>query len=442
MLIDYAIHDAYQLGLKTYFGGAAMGYDTLSAQARMMGMDDLGRKFSASATMLGRGVKSYGKPAFNIPATKIDGVEIDVREDVVLRKSFCNLLHFARDTDRNDPKVLLVAPLSGHYATLLRGTVEALLPHHDVYITDWINARDVHAREGRFGLADYASYVVDMLDHLGPDTHVMAVCQPTVPVLAAVSLMAQNNHRAQPLSMTLMGGPVDVRAAPTSVVKFGEDHSMDYFRHNVMTMVPLPYKGFTRIVHPGFKQLTGFWMMNPERHQDSHRDMFNHLRQGDSESADRIGAFYDEYLSVMDLPGEFYLDTIEMVFQRASLAKGEMLLGNQHVDPTYIKKTAILTIEGEKDDISAPGQTVAAHKLVNGLPPEKHFHHLQAGSGHYGIFEGRRWRSEICPRVTHFIRAQAVDNGLKYSEISGDTGLIPPNLWASSGALTTPAPKP
>jgi poly(3-hydroxybutyrate) depolymerase len=425
MFADYDLYEAGQNALRHFFGAAALGYGTLSQHAKFLGLPAASREFEAAGQMIERGIRTYGKPAFNLARTNINGADVAVREDVVVKKPYCNLLHFERDTARHDPKVLLVAPMSGHYATLLRGTVEALLPHHDVYITDWINARDVSPEHGGFGLGDYAEYVKNFLRHLGPDTHVMAVCQSVVPVLAAVAQMATSEDMAQPLSMTLMGGPVDARAAPTAVTKFAERHPMEWFERNALSNVPYGHAGFGQVVYPGFKQLTGFMAMNPERHSRSHRDLFNHLRQGDRESAAKIMAFYDEYLAVMDIPAKFYLETVDQVFKRHLLPKGEMILLNQGVEPGHVRKTALLTVEGGKDDISAAGQTAAAHVLCNNLAPEKHFSFVHPDVGHYGIFEGRRWRNDIMPRLAAFFRKQGVDNRLKYDEIPSDSRPMP-----------------
>ncbi|PZO88313.1 MAG: polyhydroxyalkanoate depolymerase [Micavibrio aeruginosavorus] len=428
MFADYAIHDWNERNLRTIFGMAAAGLGGLELNSGIAGLSSLKKEFGAARHMMGRIAATYSKPAFNLPYTAIHGVKVAVSEQTVWSAPYCNLVNFKRDTDRNDPKVLLAAPLSGHYATLLRGTVEALLPSHDVYVTDWVNARDVQPKAGKFGLDDYVSYIKDMLRHMGAGAHVIAVCQPTVPVLAAVSQMAADDEAFQPLSMTLMGGPIDTGAAPTEVTKLAETRPLQWFKDNALSVVPGGYAAAGMTVYPGYKQLTGFMMMNAERHVQSHWDMFSHLRQGDQESAGKIAAFYDEYLAVMDIPADFYIETVEQVFQKRSLAKGEMIIGNQKVSPSAIRNTALLTVEGEKDDISAPGQTEAAHTLCNNISSSRKFHHLQRGCGHYGIFEGRRWRDEICPRVTGFIRQAGVDNGLKYSEIPGNTRLLPSNF--------------
>jgi poly(3-hydroxybutyrate) depolymerase len=364
-------------------------------------------RIAAGSELLARVVKRYEKPPFGLDRTDIDGRRVAVREEVVESKPFCNLLHFVRDTDRSDPKVLLVAPLSGHHATLLRDTVRALLPDHDVYITDWIDARQVPLAEGYFHFADYVAYVQAFLRLLAPDVHVISVCQPTVPVLAAVSLMAAADDPAQPLSMTLMGGPIDTRCAPTEVNRYAKTRSLRWFETHVITRVPLKYPGYMRRVYPGFLQHAGFVAMNPDRHLQAHIDFYHHLVRGDGDSAEAHRKFYDEYNAVMDLPAEFYLETLDMVFMKHLLPLGEMTVFGQRVKPWAIRNTALLTIEGELDDISAPGQTEAAHALCRNIPARKKEHFLVPGVGHYGIFSGRRWRETIYPRVRDFIRKYA-----------------------------------
>lgn len=363
----------------------------------------LGRTIAAGAELFERTTRRFGKPAFGLSVTKINGDDVAVREVPVLSKPFCTLVHFERSTDEVHPTVLVVAPLSSHYATLLRGTVEALLPEHDVYITDWLDARTVPLSRGSFDLEDYITYVMAFLAHLGPQTHVIAVCQPTVPVLCAVSLMAQNNDPNQPASMVLMGGPIDTTASPTVVTELATTKPLEWFERTVIESVPAYYPGGFRRVYPGFIQLTGFMSMNLDRHVDAHVKLFQHLVRGDGDSAEQHRHFYDEYLSVMDLPAEFFLQTVCRIFQQHALPRGTMTWKGQTVDPAAIRHTALLTVEGEMDDISAPGQTRAAHRLCRNIPVEKHADHLQKGVGHYGIFNGRRWREQILPRVRDFI---------------------------------------
>jgi len=368
------------------------------------GQSEMGRLMNAAAEMVERGTRRFGKPAFGLLKTRIAGETVPVVDEIVLSKPFCQLRHFKRAIERDDPRVLIVAPLSGHHATLLRGTVEALLPHHDCYITDWVDAKIVPERQGPFNLDDYVAYVIEFLRFLGPDTHVLAVCQPAVPVLAAVSLLAASNDPVQPPTMTLMGGPIDTRAAPTAVTKLAETRPLPWFEHTVIDRVPFNYPGAGRRVYPGFVQLTGFMQMNLDRHLNAHMKLFDHLVRGDGESAAATTRFYDEYLSVMDLPAEFYLQTVKTVFQDHALPRGVMRVNGELIEPQAIRKTALLTVEGELDDISAPGQTLAAHALCSGLKPHQKFNAFQKGVGHYGIFNGRRWRNEILPVVRGWIR--------------------------------------
>ena len=349
--------------------------------------------------------RRYHKPKFRLDTTICDGEEVAIRETIVKRLPFGQLKRFERQTARpDDPRLLIVAPMSGHYATLLRGTVEALLPDHDVYITDWRDACKVPVSAGEFGLDDYADYIVDFLDHMGPDSHVLAVCQPAVPVLAAVALMAEDGHPATPRSMALMSGPIDTRIGPTTPDKLATSHDLAWFRRNMIHSVPAPYPGMMRRVYPGFLQLGGFISMNLDRHVSAYRKLFDSLKNEDEEQVEHHRLFYDEYLAVMDLPAKFYLETIERVFQTFDLARGCYTYRGRVVDPAAIRDTALLTIEGENDDISSPGQTEAAHGLCPNVPDARRGHHLQAGVGHYGTFNGRRWRTEIAPRLREFIR--------------------------------------
>jgi poly(3-hydroxybutyrate) depolymerase len=364
----------------------------------------MGRAIAAGAELLERTTRRYPKPQFNLPTTKIDGVEVPVREVVVYEKPFCSLLHFQRQTDRRDPRILVVAPMSGHYATLLRGTVETLMVDHDVYITDWVDARDVALSEGGFSLDDYIDYVVEMLHFLGADTHVLAVCQPSVPVLAAVSLMAADNDPRQPSSVTLMGGPIDTRINPTKVNEVATTKPLSWFETHVINNVPYVHAGRGRRVYPGFLQLQGFMSLNPERHMGEHFKLFHNMVKGDGDSAEKHREFYDEYLAVMDLPAEYYLETLQKVFIEHHLPDGIMSSRGRKVDPALIRHTALMTIEGEKDDITGLGQTEAAHRLCSGLPDSMRLHHVAPKVGHYGVFNGRRWREEIYPHVREFIR--------------------------------------
>ena len=368
----------------------------------------LGKSIAATAEIYERAVRRYAKPEWRIDSTTVGGERVPVQITTVWERPFCRLLHFERVLEHpprhQHPKVLIVAPMSGHYPTLLRGTVEAFLPQHDVYITEWVDARMVPLSQGRFDLDDYIDYLISMLHQLGGDCHVIAVCQPSVPVLAAVALMEAKNDPHVPHSMILMGGPIDTREKPTAVNRLAEERGIDWFRRNVIARVPFPHPGFMREVYPGFLQLTGFISMNLDRHLDAHRQMFEHLVSGDGDSADKHREFYDEYLAVMDLAAEFYLQTVETVFIRHALPKGEMTHRGTKVDPSRIHRVALLTIEGEHDDISGLGQTQAAHRLCTSIPADKKVHYMQRSVGHYGVFNGSRFRAEIAPRIFDFIR--------------------------------------
>jgi len=364
----------------------------------------LGRAVAAGAELFERSTRRYGKPEWRLHSTWTDGGEVGVQLTTVLERPFCDLLHFRRDVARSDPRVLVVAPMSGHYATLLRDTVAGLLPDHDVYITDWQNAASVPLDQGSFDLDDYIDLVIGFIEHLGPDVHVVAVCQPSVPVMAAVSIMAADNHPAAPASMILMGGPIDTRVNPTRVNRHAKEHSLEWFERACISTVPATYPGFLRRVYPGFLQLTSFMAMNADRHLGSALKHFQHLVRGDGESAEAHRRFYDEYLAVMDLPAEFFLQTIKVAFHDHALPNGTMTSRGGAVEPRAIRETALMTVEGELDDISGPGQTVAAHDLCAAIPADKRYHHFQKGVGHFGIFNGRRWRSDILPKIRTFIR--------------------------------------
>jgi poly(3-hydroxybutyrate) depolymerase len=350
---------------------------------------------------------SHERAPFGIDRVTVAGAEIAISEEVVAVHPFCRLLHFRKAAAPDQPKLLMVAPLSGHFATLLRGTVAAALPDHDVYLTDWLNARSVPLELGGFGLDDEIELLVDWIRRLGPEVHVMAVCQPSVPVLAAVALMAAANDPCRPRSMVLMGGPIDPEANPTEVNRFAESHSLSWFENMVIDTVPARYPGAFRRVYPGFLQLAGFLSMNPDRHIDAHWRMFRQLAEGDGDGAAASRAFYDEYSTVMDLPADFYLDTVERVFKGHDLAHGRFRVHGAPVDPGAIEATALMTVEGERDDICGPGQTAAAHNLCRNLPAAKKTRHLQRNVGHYGVFHGRSWQREIYPKVRAFIRAHS-----------------------------------
>ena len=363
----------------------------------------IGKSVAAGAEIVARLTQNYGKPHFGLATTQIGNETVEVNEEILVRKPFCDLVRFRRDTIRRDPKVLVVAPMSGHFATLLRGTVEALLPEHEVHITDWKDAREVPVTSGDFSLDDYIDYIIAFCRYLGPDVHVIAVCQPSVPVLAAASLMAEAKDPRQPRSLTLMGGPIDTRQSPTVPNDLAMRNSMMWFRQNVISTVPYGYPGAMRRVYPGFLQLTSFISMNLDRQVNAHMRQFEHLVKGDDDSADGHRTFYDEYLAVMDLNAEFYLQTIEVVFKEHLLPRGEWVSRDRKINPAAIE-TALMTVEGELDDISGIGQTKAAHALTPNIPGARHVHWEQPRVGHYGIFNGRKWREQIMPRVRNFIR--------------------------------------
>ena len=366
----------------------------------------LGRMTVAALDSFEHTTRSFTKPVFGLTSTEIDGQRVDVTEEIFASRPWCNLINFRRETTRpGDPKVLLVAPMSGHFATLLRGTVAAFLPDHDVYITDWNDARDMPLAGPGFSLDSYIDYLIDFLKVLGPETHVIAVCQPAVPVLAAVSVMNEREPAAAPRSMTLIGGPIDTREGMTAVNTFAEKHDLAWFERTVIQIVPAGFRGTMRKVYPGFLQLAGFMAMNLERHIDAHRKMFMHLVEGDGESLEAKRAFYTEYRSVMDLSAEFYLETIKSVFLEHTLPRGLFTYHGDLVRPSAIEHTAMFTIEGERDDISGVGQTRAAHALTSSLPESMREHLEQQGVGHYGLFNGRRFTTEIAPRIKAFMQA-------------------------------------
>ena len=367
------------------------------------------QRIAAGYELMFRLGKDYEKPSFGITSVDIDGQRVSVIEDIELEKPFCKLLHFRKESRNSkktkQPKILLVAPLSGHHATLLRDTVKTLLPEHDVYITDWTDARMVSMDHGAFHLHDYVYYVQDFIRHLGPNLNVISVCQPTVPVLAAISLMASNKEANLPKTMVMMGGPIDPRKAPTQVNDLATNKPFSWFENNVIYSVPPNYPGYGRRVYPGFLQHAGFVAMNPKRHAQSHWEFYLHLREGDNESAEEHRKFYDEYNAVLDMPAEYYLETIKTVFQDHALPLGTWEVEGQLVRPQDIKDVALLTIEGELDDISGLGQTRAAHELCAHIPKEMKQHFTAPKCGHYGIFSGRRWREFIAPKIGEFIRA-------------------------------------
>ncbi|MGH6818615.1 MAG: polyhydroxyalkanoate depolymerase [Methylovirgula sp.] len=371
------------------------------------GIGDLGisQWLSAGLELIARSRLTHTRPSYGVTSISIEGKKIPVREETLLSLPFCDLIHFSKDSGAAQPKMLIVAPLSGHFATLLRETVKTLLRDHDVYITDWKNARDVPLSDGPFGFEDYVDYIIADLEKIGPGAHVLAVCQPCVQALAAVALMAENRNPAEPRSMTLMAGPIDTRVNPSKVNALATSKPIEWFERNLISRVPFRLPGEGRKVYPGFVQLFAFMSMNMERHVKAHRDLYHHLSNGRDEDAQAIMTFYDEYFAVLDLPAEFYLETVKIVFQDALLAKGELTHRGHKVNPGLIRRTALLTVEGERDDICSVGQTAAAHLLCNGLRPHLKRHHYQVGVGHYGTFSGKRWNAQIYPVIRNLVLA-------------------------------------
>jgi polyhydroxyalkanoate depolymerase len=363
---------------------------------------------AAAWALISRIGLTHSRPAFGIDRALVGNVEVPVHEEVADVTPFASLLHFRKDTDIAQPRVLVVAPMSGHFATLLRSTVRTMLPDHDVYLTDWHNARDIPASAGEFGLDAYVEHVIRFMETIGPGAHVLAVCQPCVPVLVGVAAMAEEKNPAAPRSMTLMAGPIDVQINPTKVNELATSQPLQWFKDNLISEVPWYLKGGGRKVYPGFVQLMAFVSMNKERHEKAHRELFAHIAAGEVDKAKAITTFYDEYFAVADMPAEFYLETVQKVFQEAALARGELQFRGKPVNAAAIRKTALLTVEGERDDICALGQTVAAHDLCSGLKPHLKRHHIQIGVGHYGVFSGSRWEKQIYPIVrNHILMAES-----------------------------------
>lgn len=404
----YALHEWRQAATAPLTMFASFSKHAYSNPASPFAHTQAGRSVAAGFELVERLTRQYAKPGFGIHETTVDGKKAKVKDVIVLKEKFCNLRHFKRSIKgEKEPKILVVAPMSGHHATLLRGTVEALLPHAEVYITDWIDAKEVPFYEGKFDLDDYIEYVIDFIRFLGKNVHVIAVCQPAVPVFAATAIMGENEDPYAPKSITLIGGPIDTRKNPTKVNEHAREKSLDWFESSVITRVPFNYPGFMRRVYPGFMQLTGFMTMNLDRHIGEYVKLFNHLVQGDGESAEAHRKFYNEYLSVSDITAEFYMQTIDKVFKRHCLPKGTFDWRGRMVDPGAIEKTAVLCIEGEKDDISGVGQTKAAISLCTGLPASKKHYHLQKGVGHYGLFNGRNYREQIVPVILKHMKTNA-----------------------------------
>jgi poly(3-hydroxybutyrate) depolymerase len=363
------------------------------------------RNLTAAYELIARAGLTHQRPPFDIDRVTVGNREVEVTEEVMLRTPFATLMRFKKDVAQAQPRVLLVAPLSGHFATLLRSTVRTMLPEHDVYITDWHNARDVPTREGRFGFDDYVDHLIRFLEAIGPGAHMLAVCQPCVAALVAAAVMAQSHNPAAPHSMTLMAGPIDCRVNPTKVNALANSKPIEWFEQHLLARVPFRYDGAFRRVYPGFVQLAAFMSMNIERHLKAHRELYDSLVNGDLAKAKATKDFYDEYFAVLDLTAEFYLETVRLVFQEYALPLGRLTFRGEKVDPGAIRRTMLLTVEGEKDDICAMGQTVAAHDLCSGLRPYLKRHHMQPGVGHYGVFSGRRWEALIYPQVKNVILA-------------------------------------
>lgn len=365
------------------------------------------RKLAAAYELVAITGLTHKRPAFNIRTIPVRGEEVAVTESVAAVTPFCTLLRFTKQGHSDQPRVLLVAPMSGHFATLLRGTVRTLLKDHEVYITDWHNARDVSCADGRFGMDEYVHHLIGFLQTMGPGSHMVAVCQPTVAALAAVALMAEDEDPASPRSLTLMAGPIDARINPTTVNALATERPLEWFENNLIGVVPLRYPGAMRRVYPGFLQLAAFMSMNRERHMNSFIDLYQNRVDREDAKAETIRTFYEEYFATMDLPAEFYLETVGKVFQEYLLAKGELTVRGRKVNPAVIRRTALLTVEGEKDDICSVGQTLAAQELCPGIRPYMKMHHVQPGVGHYGVFSGRRWESGIYPLVREMIHMRS-----------------------------------
>jgi poly(3-hydroxybutyrate) depolymerase len=404
------LYDAYEVQRSWLAGAsraASMGSGWLNNPANPWSYGSMGPLVAASLDVFAHAAAPRGKPEFGIEETKVGRKSVAVTEQIVLRKPFGQLKHFAKEGVAGQPKLLIVAPMSGHYATLLRGTVERMLPKHDVFITDWHDAKLVPLSDGRFDLDDYIDYLVEFLEVIGPGSHMLAVCQPAVPAFAAVALMNAAKNPSRPKTLTMMGGPIDTRKAPTAVNTLATERPLAWFQRNVVATVPMIHPGRGRKVYPGFLQLAGFMTMNLGSHLVSHWEMFKHLVEGDEEGADSTRAFYDEYRSVCDMAAEYYLQTVDVVFQRHLLPDGKLKHRGRLVDPKAIKDTALLAIDGERDDISGIGQTRAALDIATGLSKARKLYLLAKGVGHYGIFNGRKWREQIAPVVEKFIAANA-----------------------------------
>jgi poly(3-hydroxybutyrate) depolymerase len=400
------LYDAYEVQRSLLAGASTLaniGAGWMTNPVNPLAYSQMGPIVASALDVFAHASAPRGKPEFGLDTVRVGAKTVAVREEIALRRPFGQLKHFRKVGVPAGPKLLMVAPMSGHYATLLRGTLERLLPGHDVYITDWRDAKLVPLEDGRFDLDDYIDYLIAFLEHIGPDAHMLAVCQPSVPAFAAAALMSADKHPCRPKTLTLMGGPIDTRKAPTEVNTVATERPFAWFEQNVVATVPYLYPGGGRKVYPGFLQLAGFMAMNLGDHLTSHWEMFKHLVQGDGESADANKAFYDEYRSVCDMTAEFYLQTVDVVFQRHLLPRGRLMHRGRRVDPAALIDVALLAIEGERDDISGVGQTKAALAIATGLPAEMKRYHLAKGVGHYGIFHGSKWRDRIAPAVEEWI---------------------------------------
>ena len=369
--------------------------------------DRLFGRLAAALELISRSTLTYARPAYGIDKVRVGNRELEIKEEVAYATPFGSLLHFRKVEGPEQPRLLLVAPMSGHFATLLRGTVKTLLQDHDVYITDWHNPRDIPPDEGRFGLEDYTDHLIAFLNQLGPRAHVVAICQPSVSALAAAAVMSEDDHPARPATLTLMAGPIDTRILPTKVNEFAKSKPIKWFADNLINYVPIQCKGAFRQVYPGFVQLAAFVSMNLERHIKQHMDLASHLAKGEKEKAAIIKTFYDEYFAVMDLPAEFYIETVRDVFQEHLLPQGKLMHRGRPVNAAAIRRMGLMTVEGEKDDICSIGQTLAAQDLCTGVRAYRRVHHMQAGAGHYGVFSGKRWNNEIYPLLRDFVHVNS-----------------------------------
>jgi poly(3-hydroxybutyrate) depolymerase len=401
----YQIYQTYEDALAPLQSMAASFGDAFGRSWFGLPQTQMQRGFAAACQMFAEGRLQHSRPAFGIDSVTIGNTAVPVTEENIRVTPFSTLLHFAKETPLPQPRVLLVAPMSGHFATLLRHTVRTMLPEHDIYITDWHNARDVPLSAGDFDFDDFIEHVIQCLEVLGPDAHIVAVCQPVVAVLAAVSLMAQAGNPCQPRSMTLMAGPIDTRIKPTKVDDLAMEHSIEWFEANLISRVPACHTGARRLVYPGFLQITAFMSMNLERHVRAFARQFENLVDDDEKGVAAHKAFYEEYFAVMDLPASFYLQTVNRIFQKHELARGVLVSRDRKIEPAAIRRTALLTVEGENDDICSIGQTLAAQDLCKSIPMVRRNHHLQTGVGHYGVFSGRRWATEVYPRVRQMIQS-------------------------------------